>query len=182
MPHRGQRPDTARGILSYAHRMRVDSAHRRIAALREEVFRAFTDPGLLASWLPPEGMSGRLEHIDVRAGGRFRMVLTYDEGEGRGKATADSDVTDTRIVAMDPPERIVWAVEFVSEDPAFAGTMFMQWCLDSVPGATEVSVEATDVPRGIDPDDHAVGLASSLAQLAALFEGHSTTRHVPTGA
>ena len=161
--------------------MRVDSASRRIAALREEVFRAFTDPGMLASWVPPEGMSGHLEHIDARAGGSFRMVLTYESGEGRGKTDDHSDVTDTRILALEPPKRIVWAVTFESDDPVFAGTMFMEWTLDSLPHATNVTVEAKDVPPGIDPDDHARGLASSLEQLAELFEGHST-RHVPTGA
>ena len=149
--------------------MRVDSASRHIAALREEVFRAFTDPGMLASWLPPEGMSGHLEHIDARPGGSFRLVLTYESGEG-GKTTADTDVTDTRIVALDEPRRVVWEVEFESEDPAYAGTMFMEWTLDAVQGATEVTVEATDVPSGIDPDDHVRGLTSSLAQLAELFE------------
>jgi len=90
-------------------------------------------------------------------------------------------VTDTRIIALDPPERVVWSVEFPSDDPAFAGTMFMKWTLEAAPEATDVTVRATDVPSGIDPDDHAAGLASSLANLAALFEGHPT-RHVPTGA
>ena len=75
--------------------MRVDSASRRIAALREEVFRAFTDPGMLASWLPPEGMTGHLEHIDARAGGGFRMVLTYEcRARAAERLDADSDVTD----------------------------------------------------------------------------------------
>lgn len=161
--------------------MREDSARRRIAALREEVFRAFVDPGMLASWLPPEGMNGHLEHIDARAGGGFRMVLTYESEDDRGKFDARTDVTDTRIIALEPPKRVVWSVEFPSDDPAFAGTMFMEWTLEAAPEATDVTVRATDVPSGIDPDDHAAGLASSLANLAALFEGHST-RHVPTGA
>ncbi len=73
-------------------------------------------------------------------------------------------------------------MEFPSGDPAYEGTMFMEWTLEPAPEATDVTVEAKDVPPGIDPEEHAAGLASSLANLAALFEGHSSTRHTPTGA
>jgi uncharacterized protein YndB with AHSA1/START domain len=150
--------------------MRVDTATRRISVLREQVFQAFVEPGLLASWLPPRGMHGHLEHIDARAGGGFRMVLTYDEGEGQGKSTADSDITDTRIVALEPPSRVFWSVRFESDDPSMAGAMSMEWKLEALPEATEVTVTATDVPQGIDQDDHVAGLETSLAQLAGLFE------------
>jgi uncharacterized protein YndB with AHSA1/START domain len=165
--------------------MRVDTAHRRIAALPEEVFRAFQNPGLLAAWLPPTGMHAHLEHFDLRSGGGFRTVLTYETHDAPGKYSQHSDVTETKIVAMDPPRRVVWAVQFPSDDPSFAGTMFMEWTLravltddpDETPGSqvhadmgTEVTVEAKDVPSGIDAADHVAGLESSLAKLAALFE------------
>lgn len=165
--------------------MRVDSAHRHIAALPEEVFRAFQEPQLLAAWLPPEGMHAHLEHFDLRAGGGFRTVLTYETHDAPGKYSAHSDAADTKIVSMEPPRRVVWAVQFPSEDPAFAGTVFMEWTFESVmsadpdqtPGSqvhaevgTEVTVQAKDVPHGIDPGEHVAGLASSLAKLAALFE------------
>jgi len=162
--------------------MRVDSSSRRIAALREEVFRAFVEPGLLAVWLPPEGMNGHLEHIDARAGGGFRMVLTHESEEDRGKFSENSDVADTRIVALEPPERVVWSVEFPSEDPAFAGTMSMEWTLKPAPEATDVTVRATDVPSGIDAADHVAGMSSSLEKLAGLFENHSPASHLPAGA
>ena len=62
------------------------------------------------------------------------------------------------------------AVEFVSDDPAFAGTMTMTWEVAAHPGGTEVTIRATDVPEGISAEDHAAGLSSSLAQLAAYVE------------
>ena len=169
--------------------MRVDSAHRRIAALPEEVFRAFQDPGLLAAWLPPEGMHAHLEHFDLRAGGGFRTVLTYETHDAPGKYAQGTDVTDTKILVMDRPRRVVWSVQFPSEDPAFAGTMFMEWGFEAVlsddpdqtPGSqvhagvgTEVTVQAKDVPHGIDPDQHVAGIQSSLGKLAALFEHRRT--------
>ena len=145
--------------------MRVDSASRLLAAPPDAIFRAFVEPDLLGAWLPPEGMAGRLERFDPVPGGGFRMVLRYEQSEGRGKFTEDSDVADTRIVALEPPNRVVWAVDFPSDDPAFAGTMTMAWSFAAGESGTLVTVRCTDVPSGIDPQDHAVGLSSSLAQL-----------------
>jgi hypothetical protein len=64
----------------------------------------------------------------------------------------------------------VQAVDFVSDDPAFAGTMTMTW--DVVPDgdATRVVITAADVPAGISPEDHTVGMQSSLANLAGFLE------------
>lgn len=149
--------------------MRVDAASCFIAAEPEDVFRAFTDPVSMLGWLPPDGMTGRFERFDAATG--YRMVLTYDEPpEGGGKAAADADVAEVRRVLVEPPERIVEEVDFPSDDPAFAGTMTMTWTFTEGDGGTYVDVEATHVPPGIDPDDHAEGLASSLHHLAAHVE------------
>jgi hypothetical protein len=48
--------------------------------------------------------------------------------------------------------------------------MTMTWELSEENGATRVLVTAVDVPTGISPDDHAVGMQSSLANLAAFVE------------
>ena len=54
----------------------------------------------------------------------------------------------------------------VSDDPAFAGTMTMTWAVSAVEGGTIVEFIADNVPDGISADDHAVGLAASLENLA----------------
>ncbi len=61
-------------------------------------------------------------------------------------------------------------VVFASDDPAYAGTMRMTWSLAPADGGTRVTFRADDVPPGISAQDHADGLASSLAQLAVLVE------------
>ncbi|MFB7891562.1 SRPBCC domain-containing protein [Microbacterium sp. NPDC056044] len=148
--------------------MRVDSASRRIAAAPQSVFAAFTDAEMLLAWLPPAGMTGRFERFDPRTG--YRMVLTYDVApEGGGKSTADADVAEVRRLELAPPLRIVEAIAFPSDVPAFAGTMTMTWRFEPRDGGTLVTVEATDVPPGISSEDHAEGLASSLENLARLF-------------
>ena len=66
--------------------------------------------------------------------------------------------------------RVVQAVDFVSDDPAYAGTMTMTWELTAVDARTRVDIRADDVPAGISAEDHAAGLASSVANLATYVE------------
>lgn len=149
---------------------RTDEVSRVVHARAPQVFAALTDADALQRWLPPAGMTGRFEHFDLRPGGSYRLVLTYAEAPGRGKSTSDSDVVDVRILEVVPDLRIVQAVDFVSEDPAFDGTMQMTWELAPDGAGTLVTVRAEHVPPGITPDDHQVGMLSSLAQLASHVE------------
>lgn len=150
---------------------RTDAGSRVIAAPPERVFAAFVDQDALTEWLPPDGMHGRFERFDVRPGGSYRLVLTYDDPSTvQGKATADSDIVEVRYVDIVPGTRVVQAVDFVSDDPANAGTMTMTWEITPVGAGTRVDIRADDVPDGISAEDHAAGLSSSLAKLAAYLE------------
>jgi uncharacterized protein YndB with AHSA1/START domain len=150
---------------------RTDSASRLIVASPDRVYEALIDPEALATWLPPDGMTGRFEQFDVRPGGSYRLVLTYAEpSAGRGKATANSDIVDARFLDLVPGERVVQDVDFLSDDPANAGTMTMTWELAAVDDGTRVTIRAENVPAGISAEDHAAGLASSLTNLAAHLE------------
>jgi len=67
--------------------------------------------------------------------------------------------------------RVVQAVDFVSDNPSYAGTMTMTWEVTEVDGGTRVDIIADNVPDGIAAKDHAAGLASSLMNLAEYLEG-----------
>ena len=150
---------------------RTDRGSRVIAASPERAWAALVDPGALLAWLPPGEMTGRFERFEARPGGSYRMVLTYPDASGApGKATADSDIVEARFVDIVPGERVVQAVDFVSDDPAYAGTMTMTWEVTAAGAGTRVDIVAEDVPDGISAEDHAAGLASSLRNLAAYVE------------
>ena len=150
---------------------RTDRASRMMAAPPARVWAAFVDPEALMAWLPPGEMTGRFERFDARPGGSYRMVLTHPDASGTpGKATADSDIVEARFVDIVPGERVVQAVDFVADDPAYAGTMTMTWELTAVDAGTRVDIVAGDVPDGISAEDHAVGLASSLTNLTEYVE------------
>ena len=149
----------------------TDTASRVIAVPQDRVYAALVDPEALTAWLPPDGMTGRFERFDPRPGGTYRLVLTYSGASAsQGKATADSDIVEARFLEMVDGVRVVQEVDFVSDDPAYAGTMKMTWATTAVDGRTRVDITAAEVPDGISKEDHAAGLASSLTKLAAYLE------------
>jgi uncharacterized protein YndB with AHSA1/START domain len=116
-------------------------------------------------------MKAELERFEPREGGTYRMVLSYEGAEHTaGKSSEDSDVVEGRFVELVPNVRVVQEVDFESEDPAFAGTMRMIWSLAPIAAGTEVAIACENVPEGISREDHAVGLKSSLENLAAFVE------------
>ncbi|MFF3212666.1 SRPBCC domain-containing protein [Streptomyces sp. NPDC002886] len=153
---------------------RTDRGARTVAAPPASVYAALLDRASLEAWLPPDGMSGRIERWDPRPGGGFRMVLTHlDPAGSPGKTSGSTDVVDVRFTGLVPPERVVQQAVFESDDPSYAGTMTMTWHLGAREGGrgTEVTVTATGVPPGIDRAEHEAGIASSLAHLASYVEG-----------
>jgi uncharacterized protein YndB with AHSA1/START domain len=149
----------------------TDRASRVMAAPAGRVWAALVDPEALMAWLPPGEMTGRFERFDARPGGSYRMVLTYrDASSAPGKTTAESDIVEARFVDIVPGERVIQAVDFVSDDPAYAGTMTMTWEITAVDAGTRVDIVAEDVPDGISAEDHAAGLVSSLMNLAVYVE------------
>jgi uncharacterized protein YndB with AHSA1/START domain len=151
---------------------RTDSASKVMAAPVADVYAAMSSADALLEWLPPGDMSGRFESFDLRPGGSYRLVLTYaDASSAPGKSSEGADVVVARFVDVVPGERIVQAVDFESDDPAFAGAMTMTWSLTPVgDDSTRVDIVAADVPAGISAEDHADGLTSSLANLARYVE------------
>lgn len=149
---------------------RIDSASRLIAASPDAVYRAFAEPGAMEQWLPPRDMRGTMLHFDFRAGGSYRMRLTYTHPQrGRGKTSTDSDEVEVRLTTIDS-HRIEQEVTFDSEDPAFSGIMRVTWTFTPEGTRTLVTVLAEDVPEGIRSEDHQAGLNSTLENLAAFVE------------
>ena len=73
--------------------------HRVLKAPPERVYRAFLDAGALAKWLPPNGFTGKVHHLDARVGGTFRMSFT-------NFTTGHSHSFGGRYVELVPHERI----------------------------------------------------------------------------
>jgi uncharacterized protein YndB with AHSA1/START domain len=146
---------------------RVDAASRWMSASPDAVYRAFSEPGAMEQWLPPDDMSGEMLDFDFREGGAYRMRLGYAEPHrGHGKTSEGADDVAVRLTRLVPGRSIEQEIVFESEDPAFAGRMRMTWSLAPDGDGTLVAVRAEDVPEGIRPDDHVAAMTASLDQLA----------------
>jgi len=148
------------------------SVSRTINAPRKAVYQAFLDPVSLASWLPPETMTGKVHQFEPWVGGKLRMSLVYQDPQQSpsGKTSEDTDTFEGRFVELVPDEKVVWAVTFDSQDPGFAGEMRITWNLADAAEATEVTVRCENIPQGVRPEDNEMGSRSSLRNLAALLE------------
>lgn len=50
--------------------------HRVLRAAPEKVYRAFLHPDAMAKWLPPNGFTGKVHHVDAKVGGTYKMSFT----------------------------------------------------------------------------------------------------------
>ena len=136
------------------------------------LFRAFIDEEIMAAWRAPDGMSARFQRFDPRIGGGYHMVMRH-EGEDShklGKTRPGEDEVIVTFLELLPDERIVEAVEFVSDNPAFEGRMTLTTSFTPVKDGTKVMMQPDNVPSGISARDHKDGMTSALRNLARLTE------------
>jgi uncharacterized protein YndB with AHSA1/START domain len=143
---------------------------RRVNAPRAAVYRALLDAQAVATWMVPTGMTSHVHAFDPRAGGAFRISLTYDAPTGTGKTTAHTDTYHGHFVALVPNEQVVEVVEFETADPDLRGEMTITFSLADADGGTEISAVHDGLPRGVPAADNEAGWQSSLSKLAALVE------------
>jgi uncharacterized protein YndB with AHSA1/START domain len=138
-----------------------------LAAPRDSAYRALTEPALIARWRFPEGMRSTVEEV----GDGFRVTLTYDAPDARGKSTAHSDTYRARFTRVVPGELVVEVDEFETDDPDLRGEMTMTVTLRDADGGTELTAVHEGVPAGIPPEQNELGWRMALARLAALLGG-----------
>jgi uncharacterized protein YndB with AHSA1/START domain len=136
---------------------------RLIKAPREAIYRACTEPHVLARWRVPQDMTAKADSVD---GAAYRMSLTYPDGH--------ADTFEATFVERVPNERIVERIRF--DAPDRTGEMVMTTSLRAVDGATEVSVVCENLPDSIRPEDNEEGSRQALARLARLAEGRFTRK------
>lgn len=158
---------------------------RFIEAPPETLYRACTDPAALPVWRVPGDMTGAVHRFDLRVGGGYEMSLYYPPSEdaSRGKTSAREDRYTARFVELTPPLRLVEAITFDTDDPAFAGELVMEVTLEAVADGTMVTIRFTGLPPGVRPEDNEAGTRSALEKLARYVEGDAgTPRGTASGA
>jgi len=135
--------------------------HRVLRATPERVYRAFTDADAMVKWLPPNGFTGKVHHMDPRVGGTYKMSFT-------NFTSGSSHSFGGEYLELVPNERICWTDRF--DDPALPGEMTVIVRLKKVTVGTEVHIVQEGLPDVIPPDACTLGWQESLALLAKLVE------------
>ncbi len=135
--------------------------HRVLRTLPERVYRAFLDPDAMSKWLPPHGFTGKIQQMDARVGGGYRMSFTnFSTGKGHSFRCRYTELT--------PYEQIRYADTF--DDPNLSGEMQVTVSLKAVSCGTEMNIVQEGIPAVIPVELCYLGWQESLFQLAQLVE------------
>lgn len=135
--------------------------HRVLAAKPEKVYRAFLEPDAVAKWLPPNGFTCTVHHMDAKIGGSHRMSF-------RNFTTGHSHAFGGKYIELIPNERLRYTDKF--EDPNLPGEMEVTVILKAVSVGTEVNIVQQRVPDVIPLEGCYLGWQESLRNLARLVE------------
>jgi uncharacterized protein YndB with AHSA1/START domain len=135
--------------------------HRVLTAKPEKVYRAFLEPDAMTKWLPPNGFTGTVHHVEPKVGGTYRMSF-------RNFTTGQSHSFGGTYVELVPNERLRYTDKF--EDPNLPGEIHVTVTLEPVPVGTELQVVQAGIPEMIPLEACYLGWQESLANLAKLVE------------
>jgi uncharacterized protein YndB with AHSA1/START domain len=135
--------------------------HRVLRTTPEKVYKAFLDADAKCKWLPPNGFTAKIHHLDARVGGTYKMSFT-------NFSTGNSHSFGGTYVELKPGELIRYTDKF--DDPNLPGEMAVTVTLKKVMVGTEISIVQEGVPDVIPPDACYLGWQESLESLAKLVE------------
>jgi uncharacterized protein YndB with AHSA1/START domain len=135
--------------------------HRVLRAPPERIYRAFLDADAMVKWLPPNGFTGRVHHVDARVGGTYKMSFT-------NFTTGLSHSFGGEYLELVPHELIRHTDRF--DDPSLPGEMQTTVTLKQVSCGTELNVVQEGIPSGIPVEACYLGWQESLTLLAQLIE------------
>ena len=141
-----------------AHTIRL---HRVLRAPPERVYRAFLDAEAMVKWLPPNGFTGKVHHLEAKVGGSYKMSFT-NLSSGHGHSFGGE------YLELVPHQRIRHTDKF--DDPNLPGVMTTTISLEKVFCGTELNVVQEGVPEAIPPQACYMGWQESLTLLAQLVE------------
>ncbi len=135
--------------------------HRVLRAKPERLYRAFLDADAMAKWLPPNGFTGKVHHVEARVGGTYKMSFT-------NFSTGHSHSFGGEYLELVPNERIRHTDTF--DDPNLRGQMVTTVSLKQVFCGTELNIVQEGIPEPIPSEACYLGWQESLTLLAQLVE------------
>ena len=139
--------------------------HRVFRSTPERVYRAFLDADAMVKWLPPNGFTGKVHHMDSKVGGTFKMSFT-------NFTTTKSHSFGGQYLELVPHERIRYTDKF--DDPNLPGEIHVTVTLKKVICGTDVQIVQEGIPDVIPTEACYLGWQESLVLLGKLVEAEIT--------
>ena len=135
--------------------------HRVLTAKPEKIYRAFLDQDAMAKWLPPNGFTGKVQHVDAKVGGTYKASFTnFTTGSTIGFGGEYRELV--------PNERLVYTDNF--DDPNLPSEILVTVTLKKVSVGTELNIVQEGLPDVIPLEACYLGWQESLLNLARLVE------------
>ena len=135
--------------------------HRVFKASPDKIYRAFLDADAQAKWLPPNGFTCKVHHLDAKIGGTYKMSFTnFSTGKSHSFGGKYLDLVEN--------ESIRYSDQF--DDPNLPGEMITTVTIKKVSCGSDVTIVQEEVPDVIPPEMCYLGWQESLDQLAKLVE------------
>jgi uncharacterized protein YndB with AHSA1/START domain len=135
--------------------------HRVLKAPPERIFRAFTTADAMVKWLPPDGFTATVHHMEAKVGGTFKMSFTnFTNGQAHSFGG--------KYLELVPGERLRYTDVF--DDPNLPGEMMVTVTLNKVLCGTEINIVQEGIPEVIPVEMCYLGWQESLTLLARLVE------------
>lgn len=135
--------------------------HRVLTTSPEKVYRAFVEADALAKWLPPNGFTCTVDHLEAKVGGTFKMSF-------RNFTTGGSHAFGGEYLELVPGERLRYTDRF--DDPNLPGEIQVTVILKKVSVGTEIDITQAGIPDVIPVEACYLGWQESLRNLAKLVE------------
>jgi uncharacterized protein YndB with AHSA1/START domain len=135
--------------------------HRVLRAKPAKVYRAFTEAEAMSRWLPPDGFTCTVHHLDAKVGGTYKMSF-------RNFTSGKAHSFGGEFLELVPGERVRYTDRF--DDPNLPGEMITTVVLKEVSCGTEINITQENLPDVIPLEMCYLGWQDSLTYLAKLVE------------
>ena len=135
--------------------------HRVLTTKPDKVYRAFIEADAMAKWLPPDGFTCTVHHLEATVGGTFRMSF-------RNFTTGGGHSFGGEYLELVPGERLRYTDKF--DDPNLAGDIEVTVALKAVSCGTDLTIVQAGLPDVIPVEACYLGWQESLRNLARLVE------------
>jgi uncharacterized protein YndB with AHSA1/START domain len=135
--------------------------HRVLRTKPERVYRAFIDADAMVKWLPPNGFTGKVHHMEARVGGSYKMSFT-------NFTTGSSHSFGGKFLELTPNQRLRYTDRF--DDPNLPGEMQTTISITPVSVGVELNITQEGIPAVIPLEACYLGWQESLTLLAKLVE------------